>query len=468
MSAVSLPEPGGLLNARFTTKSLVYFQIIFVMVVGFLTSVLGLPAELYYVTDALTILGLLAVPRGSLGGFRKLGAGGVEFSFVLMCLVFGVGDLFHSVSLPLIVWSIRNVFRFFAFLYLCYCVLDLRDIEKIFRILLGFQALNVVMTILQVSQGYRDDTLGGVFGTNVGCNVYSNVFFCILLSFYALGYSHGRQSFLQFFFVLVSTLGIAAFAELKFFYTEAAVIVLWAFFQRVWMLRSWILIAGVGVFGTVALKLFSILNPASYDTLTDVGSMLEYTTDSSGAVWGYNIGRLSALRDINTFIFHDDRMLNMFGIGFGNAGYSSVSAFTSPFYFEFGHLNYLFFTHQTLLIETGLVGFSLYIGVFGALFAYCVKCARRMPEHEFYFSFVKLVIVLTVAGFWYNQAARIEASYLTFFVLAIPFVLAKSSPRSTPHCRGTVSGERGCLEGEDESLLVVDGGSPFDAGGHRP
>lgn len=414
-------------DIRFTAKSLVYFQIIYVLVVLYLMSEFGLPGSMLYVTDVVTILALACCPRGSWAKFRSLGNTALLVVLALLCIVIALGDVASAVRPALVIWGVRNTFRFFGFLYVCVALLDRSDIDKVFSLFFGVQMVNLVLSLIQYSQGFSQDNLGGIFGTAVGCNGYSNVFFCILLAYYALAYADGRKGMARLLFVLASTLALAALAELKIYYIEAVLIVVFAFLCRANKVRSFVMLLILGTAFSVALQMLSEVFPGAYAMLMDVDAIMAYSTDSSGAVYGYNIGRLSAFGDINRLIFRDDLSLNLFGIGFGNAGYSSFSIFTSSFYQAYGSLNYHFFTHQTWFIETGFVGFGLFILLFLTLFSYCGKWASKIPADSFYFRLTQIVIVVTVLCFWYNQTVRVEAAYLTFFVLSIPFIIVRSN-----------------------------------------
>lgn len=432
MQALRRPAEGlarrssGVLSLRFGAKTLIYFQVVYVLAILFLKDALGLPDSVLYLTDVVTLLAIASCPKGSWSRFRRLENTGILVVFFVFCAALALGDVLHAVRPLLVLWAVRNTFRFFAFLYACASLLERRDIRTFFNIFFVAQCLNLVLSLVQYAQGYGGDHNGGIFGTQVGCNGYTNVFFCLIFSYYALAYSDGREPLAKFLFIAASALIIAALAELKIYYIEAVVIVLFAFFCRAGRVRSFGMLAiGVVAF-VVALQVFSQVFPDAYRMLTDFDSLMSYSTDNTGAVEGYNISRLNAFSDINEFIFHDDVALNLLGVGFGNAGYSSYSFLTSDFYLSYGYLNYFFFTHQNWFIETGYVGFGLLVALFLSLFFYCGKWAKRIPEDSFYFRLCQLVVLLTILCFWYNQTLRVEAAYLTFLVLAIPFVIVAS------------------------------------------
>lgn len=415
------------MQVKISCKTLIYFQVVYVLIILWLNDALGLPGSTLYVTDIVTVAALLSCPRGSWSRLRRLGTSALISVFAVFCIVLFLGDVAHAVKPALVLWGIRNTFRFFFFGYACASILNREDIDCFFRLFFWFQVLNLGVSIVQYAMGFDGDHLGGIFGTVTGCNGYTNVFFCILLAYYSLAFVDGREGLWKFVFVAASTLVIAALAELKLFYFEAAAIVIFAVVCRVNKPRSVLLLLVALVAFFIALQVFSVVFPSAYQMLTNFDELMGYSTDNTGAVAGYNISRINAFSDINQFIFHGNLSLNLFGVGFGNAGYSQYSIFTSAFYGVYGYLNYLFFTTQTWFIETGYVGFGLLITQFVALCVYCGRWAKRLPEESFYFRLVQIVAIITILCFWYNQTLRVEAAYLTFLVLSTPYIVLKDS-----------------------------------------
>ncbi len=425
MSARALPSSTlrRVLNARFSGKTLIYVQIIYVFIAMYLVSGLGMTSALLYVTDLINVLCLLSCPKGSWKKFCSLGNGGMLAIFMFFCASLMIGDLMNAVDPLLIFWGVRNSFRFFVFMYCCAVMLEVPDVKRIMGLLLFIMVPNVFLSLIQYSQGFDGDQLGGVFGTVVGVNGYSNVLFCILLAYSSLKYAYGKGSLLEFCLVASATLGLSALAEIKLFYIEAALIIVFSFFCRANRVRSYLMIGIVLIAFIGALQLFALVFPSAYEMLTNFDKLLGYSTDNTGAVQGYEISRLNAFSDINQFIFQGRMDWNLFGIGFGSSGYSKMSFLTGAFYKTYHYLNYYFFTHQTWFIETGYVGFALLLSVFLSFAVYSGKICKRLPEDAFLFRFVQITVYITVLCFWYNQSIRIEAAYITFFVFSIPFVI---------------------------------------------
>lgn len=414
-----------ILNTRLSGKTLIYLQIIYVFIAMYLVSGLGMTSALLYVTDVINILCLFSCPKGSWKMFRSLGNGAMLalFAFFLSFLI--LGDVLNAVSPLLVLWGFRNSFRFFVFMYCCVALLGEPDVKRIMNLLLFLMVPNIILSLVQYSQGFDGDHLGGIFGTVTGVNAYSNVLFCILLAYSALRYTYGRGGLTEFCLVALSTLGLSALAEIKLFYIEAAVIIVFAFFCRANRLRSFLMVGLVVVVFIASLQLFAAVFPSAYKMLISIDELLGYSTDNTGAVQGYEISRLNAFSDINLFLFHGRIDLNLLGIGFGAAGYSTFAFLTGDFYRAYHYLNYYFFTHQTWFIETGYLGFCLLLLVFFSFAAYSGKVCKHLPENAYLFRFVQIIVFITIICFWYNQSIRIESAYITFFVFSIPFVIYK-------------------------------------------
>lgn len=413
------------LNARFSGKTLIYLQIIYVLVAMYLVSGLGMPSSLLYGTDVINILCLLACPRGSWRKFCSLGTEKLLGLFTIFCILLLLGDVLNAVDPLLVLWGIRNSFRFFLFLYCCAVLLDKADVKRIMSILMLMMIPNVLLSLVQFAEGFDGDNLGGIFGTQTGVNAYSNVYFCVLLAYASVKCTYGKCSLVTFLLVAVATLGLSALAELKLFYIEAVVIILFAFLCRANRVRSFMMAGIVLLVFFAALQLFALVFPDAYAMLTDIDRLLDYSTDNSGAVMGYEISRMNAFSDINLFIFHDRLDWNLFGIGFGASGYSAYSFLTGNFYYAYGYLNYYFFTHQTWFIETGYVGFSLLVAVTASIALYSGKVRKISSRDDWLLRFVQIIVFMTILSFWYNQSLRIECAYFTFFVFAIPFIIYK-------------------------------------------
>lgn len=411
-----------IINIRISRKSIIYIQLLYVLTVFWGVS-LGLPYAAVYFLDILNVVAILFSLKDCRGLFSHIGYWPI-WIFALLCIVLAVTDVLNLVPPMLIVWAIRNTFRFFGFFLACATLLTLSDVFKIMRMLYIFQILNCVISAYQFFVlGFKQDNLGGIFGTSTGCNGYSNLFFCFLLAYYGLYCLSGRVPIRKFLFICVSTLALAALAEIKIFFFEFIAIVVVVSLINIKKVRTYGAALLIVAIFFIAFRVFATVFPSSYTTITNFDNLFGY---SSKSMAGYELSRLGAFSEINTLIFNGDLLKELFGVGFGGAEYSStIPMFTSDFYRIWGYLNYRWFTHQMWYIESGAVGFSTLVLLLVSHMVYSGKMIVKAPQHKVLLQFVVISTVMTIFNLWYNCTFRIEAGYLNFFILAISCIVAK-------------------------------------------
>lgn len=405
-------------------KSIIYIELVYVLVVFFLVNCMGLPYAAVYVTDIINCIAIAFALKEGPSTFRRVGYGTVVTLFLVFCAALLLSDVMNAVSIPLVVWAIRNTFRFFGFFFACVVLLDMSDVKRLVGMLFAFQWVNLVVSMYQFAfLGLSQDNLGGIFGSAAGCNAYSNVFFCILLVYYSLFCLSGKEPIWKLLFVCVSTLALAAMAELKFYYFEFVAIMLVAVLIHLSKVRAFV-IAGVSVVAlAVGLHIFAQVFPSAYETIINFDETFSY---SSQGMAGYELSRFGAFGEISDLIFNNDPLRVLLGIGFGGAEFSSnIAAFVSPFSQIWGYLNYRWFAHQMWFIEVGSIGFGLFVALFVSHCIYSVRQIKRSPQYKTMLQFVAIFTVVTIANLWYNCSVRIEVGYLIFFVLAISCIVAK-------------------------------------------
>ena len=192
----------------------------------FCVTVLKLPSALTYVTDIFMLPLILFLLLERSHPLKQVGAGYVSKIYILYALIIVIGLILNLVSPLLVVWGLRNGFRGAVFMIACVSFLTSADVQKIFNIMFWLQIANIAVTLYQYFVlDLSQDNLGGIFGTESGCNGYSNLFFIILLAYYTTAYFAKKTSFLKLLTVAASTILIAAIAEIKFYYFEFAIIV---------------------------------------------------------------------------------------------------------------------------------------------------------------------------------------------------------------------------------------------------
>lgn len=407
-----------------TCRKLIYFQLLLVMVEMFFISQFHLPSIITYITDIVSVILLLYMAYAHKSELKRIRANYVGNLILLFVGVSILGAVFNFVPPLLTVWGARNIFRGFIFFVACIRFLDEKDTKKIFDILFKLQIVNIILSLFQYFiQGYNQDNLGGIFGTQSGCNGYTNIFFVILLSYYVAAYMTKKEPVWKVAVVAVSTMLLAGLAELKIFYFEFALIILLCVIFVKPSFKT-ILIALIAVVAAVlGLKILEAIFPLQYYYLINYD---KYLVMQSG---GYNIPRIGAFTYINEHFFNGSIINELFGFGLGNCEMSSFSFLVSDFYKAYGNYNYRWFSHMMFYLEEGIIGFGLLLAIFAGIFVYATKSRKILEnfgENLHIAIFTQVFVIMVVVNFWYNQAIRTEAQYLIYLVLAMCFIQVKS------------------------------------------
>lgn len=409
-----------------TIRKIIYIEVVFVLVYQILISHLGIPSSISYFFDACNIVVLLFVliKKNKQKLLNSIGARNLIATIAVLSISLAIGDILNMVRLPLIVWALRNNYRFILFFVACVLVLNYEDVEKLFSIICKFQIVNVLLTLYQFFVlGKKQDYLGGIFGIQQGCNAYTNIFLCIIVVFTIAKYISKKTDLKNLVWIVVSSLLIAALAELKVFFVEFVVIVLLAVIFSKPSPKTFKIMFGSVLGMAIGLYAFAKVFPEAYLDLVNINRLIEYNTT---VIWGYNISRWGAFKEINNLFFHNNILNNLFGFGFGNCEYSSFSVFTSDFYQSYGNYHYRWFAHQTWFLEGGYIGFGLFLLFFILIFMWGGRAKCWLKEEGEYILCARLFSVITIISFWYNNSTRVEIAYLLFFALAAPFVICRS------------------------------------------
>ena len=409
-----------------TMKKLIYFQIIFVLIYQFFVSEFGIPSTVGYLMDLINIILLIyIVLQGKiLKTFYSIRNRSVVVSISILSLILLVGIIVNFVPLQLVFWAIRNTYRFIVFFIACVCILDKEDVDKIFNILCKFQILNFVISMFQfLVQGKSQDYLGGIFGSSPGCNAWTNAYFCILLTYVLCRYLNKKCKLMMFIWIAISTLVIAACAELKIYFIEFALIVILSIILSKPSIKKFQISVFSIIGAIIGLNVFAQLFPDAYQHLVNIDLLIEYNTT---VIWGYNISRWGAFSEINDIFFKNNILHNLLGYGFGNCEYSSFDFLTSDFYRQYGSYHYRWFAHQIWFLECGYLGIIAFISFFVGLIMWGFKVKKYFKKESEMVPFIQIMGIITILGIWYNCAIRVEVAYLTFFSLSSTLIYFKS------------------------------------------
>ncbi len=401
---------------------LIYLQIIYCCINKILISQFGAPDMINYATDLLMVLIFLFAVKQF---YERREKTYLLVPLTIAVLFFGLGTLsavLQNVPFLLLLWSYRNLMRFFLFFFSCAVLLNVNDIKNILKIFSVVFFLNIAVVSVQFwIQGYFQDSLGGLFGTVTGCNGHMNTFLCIYLAYICVRYMAKKTSFRYFILVSAGSLYIAALSELKFLFVEYVLILMLSILLSRFSLRVVLMILGACAGLYVGLQLFNAYFPGwefSVDQIMDYAGTGGYSTAN-------DLNRLTALQTVTQSFLRTPQKL-LFGMGLGSCETSSF--FQSAFFAQYGErLHYTYMIHAFTLLETGWTGLILFLGFFVSVGIQGWRFVKRMaPERKIYCLTAVIVAVMCVGQCFYNNALRVENSgYLAFLVLAFPFICRK-------------------------------------------
>lgn len=410
---------------RKSAKKIIEFQIIYVLFMNMFISWLHFPQILTYFTDLINIPLFIFYVLFNPTPLKKSKAEVVIVSMLLLFVSIIGGLVFNMVNPLLVIWGARNVFRGFFFFLACIAYLEYDDIVKLLNLMVTLQIPNTVIVLIQFWQGYQGDYLGGIFGVAQGCNGYLNIYLSIIMTYMTVEYVYKKQPFYKLAFVAGSSMLIAALTELKIYYAEFILIIILAvLLGKVTYKHIFIIVVSIASF-VIGLNVMEKLFPLQFSFMMNFDKIMEYATMQGG---GYNISRLGAFKQISELFFENDLIKKLFGLGFGSCEMSSFDFLTSTFYKMNWRYNYRWFAHMMFFLETGYVGFSLFVGFFLSVFLYvCINRKKYKSNQDVLILgiFTQVFTMLMILNLWYNQAIRTEAQYLIYFSLAGFFVLIK-------------------------------------------
>lgn len=401
---------------------IIYLQIIYCFINKLLISQFGAPDMINYATDILMILAFLFAAKRSYERKEKTYLL-IPMSIAFLFFIIGtISSLLHQVPVLLILWSYRNLLRFFLFFFSCAVLLKYEDVKIIFKIFSFMFWINVLIVSVQFwIQGYAQDHLGGIFGTDMGCNGHLNTFLCIYLSYICVYYMSRKISFIYFLISSGASLYIAALSELKFLFIEFILILIMSILVSRFSLRIVLMISGAcfGLF--IGLQLFNTYFPGwefTFERILDYAGTGGYSTET-------DLNRITALQTI-TQNFLQDPLDFFFGMGLGSCETSSY--FNSDFFQQYGiRLHYTYLLHAFTLLETGWIGLTLFLMFFVSIAVLAWKYRKKvLPCRKEACLFAIVVSGTCVVQCFYNNALRVEnGGYLAFLILAVPFICRK-------------------------------------------
>ena len=321
-------------------------------------------------------------------------------------------------------WGVRNNFRFYAVFFAVISFLSYDDADMIFKLFDFLFWINFAVSLLQYFVfGYKQDSLGGIFGVEHGANAYTIIFLLIVLSKSLISYMSKQESMLSCFSKCGAALFIVALAELKAFFVFFFIVVILCSILTSFSWRKLIIIMLLAIAAILASALLTSL--FGFESSLSLQNIWKLATQKNYSAQG-TINRLSAIPVLAKTLL-TDFWNRLFGLGLGNCDTSSFKIFNTPFYENYGHLRYSWFSCAILFLETGYLGIMIFL----AFFVFCYLLSNKQLKSgsckPVYCQLAMVMSVMCVIFTFYNSSLRTEAAYMVYFVLALPFIDNKNS-----------------------------------------
>ena len=402
-------------------KHLIEFQIYYFLIVEFLIDFLHFPDLVRYVLDVNAILiALLALNKTKFVIRDKVFKTLNRYILLYMFGVIAV-SLIRLTPVGRVVWAARNNFIYVFFFFCCAYTLTQKDFSRIMKNCIRFSFFNIICSayeffVLKLSGDYA----GGMFGIKHGCNGMLNVYLLVITSYTIVMFAKKKASVYVLAWVVLSSVTVAAIAELKFFYIELAIIIIANIvFSRASMNNA-ILLLGVIASFFIAIQIIGAINPDIVEFFSKIDNV---TTYSKSTYENTIMNRGTAFSQIHDMFFGNNIKYNLIGYGLGYCEDSKRFAWAdSPFSDVYGSLGYRNLSVAMLLLETGYIGLIGFIAIF--VFMFVVAIRNRTKENEHFLVFSQIMCVLVIINLWYNAEIRGPSAFFTFFALSaliIPF-----------------------------------------------
>ena len=351
-----------ILTHRFTMADFLAVEFVMLFVINFFSNIRLIPSALTYVFDVINICILLANAR--LVGTKTKGEWYFNVPVALFAVVAPISGLINAVAPQYVIWQAISFGRLFVWIYLFRIFWDEKYAKSFMRFVYKMQLPNVLFVLAQYYVfGLFQDNIGGLFGVERGCNGILNVYLCIVVAWGLNLYLTKEGKLAGLVFTVLTSLLIAAVAELKFFFVEFLVIVVLSLLYVRFSRKTVFSIVTISLLICAALAVFAQINPLQYETLVNIDEFLA-EADNSNIETGYGISRTHAFSQISEQFFNGDLFAMLFGFGFGSASQSSIPFFCAPFFYVYGYLNYNFLTSAMVFIQLGYLGVVLFVAPF--------------------------------------------------------------------------------------------------------
>lgn len=408
----------------------IYYIIIYNCFIKFFQGYLNAPSFLNYVTDFMLVIILFYFFVTSRNSMRAKVPKVLKIILCIYILITLVSYCINIYNPLLYLWGFRNNVRFIIFAMMCSVYIEKDDINNILNMLFGYFLINIIAVTYEfffAGLTFRTgDVISGLYSmkTTQGGNDSLNWIMCIICTYSITQYINKNKKLMYLCICFLGSLYMAALSELKVFFVEIIVISITSILLNKKSLKSIILIIlGISIL-PISINLLYKYFPqyTGFFNIENIKSVFIVEE-------GYNgLGSMSRSNAIS-YIF-DNFLTNwsarIFGIGLGNADYSSFSFLTSSFYLNNSHTAYQWFYGPFILIENGIMGLFVYFIMFMNFIRESLKLKITDKNLIAIKNFNIIISILAIIMLFYDQSLKTETSgYLIYLILSIPYVIKR-------------------------------------------
>ena len=394
---------------------LFFVTLLFLFVKGFIINHIGYFDILNLLADVLVVITAFRTPKLHYKHLLKFTGKPVVYSLSLFLTVGVLADLFNFIPVKTSLWGVKNFLRFFLLTYAILGRYRFLNADLFKKLISKLFLINIFAVLVDYTTGRKGDDLGGIFLGNGDLAI----FLVISLLFFTSDCMQGKLSKFFLAFAYVVSFAIAMFAEIKFLYL---VIPMCFYLSYIFIKKTTIL--NIIFFASSCLLIVPTLKYAL---------SLYYTEEYVEAIFseeqrsdylqgeGYSLGLADVGFNRNTSIaktqilFLKDLQTSLIGHGIGSA--SNSSTFGTWIAESYRLTGYFFFTSSFVLIETGWIGYilflSIYLFILLRFLSFYVKGKNSMERY--WAAMGTMMAIVTFLFIWYNSAPYVDY-YLPFML----------------------------------------------------
>ena len=413
-------------NIKKSPSKSLYIEFYLILFLHGLKGVLGAPNFILYFIDMnnLIFLFLILLKKKS---SKQHSNNKIISNSVLICVFFFfvigiVTALLNGINISLILWSVRNYFRYILIILAVANFWKKEYTTKLYKSLLPILVINTIVSIYQYSLHiYSADNIGGILGVDFGCNSYSIVLFMIATAYYLNAFINKKENLFKFILVNVCVFTCVIIADLKAFYflfiVEMFVIL---FINKVKMRNVLIIILSIIGFTIIYNICLSFYNSKN---IFNVDYIKEYLTESSYSYNDDSINRTDGIQIINK-LFNFDSEKTAFGLGMGAGEYNAY--FSSNIYQVYESTHYYWFSYAWIYLENGFIGLILYILILVFTFKYIyINRIFKSRDVNVALAIIPTMLLLII----YNSSLRYDCAYLLYMIIGISLIYIQNKRR---------------------------------------